>query len=851
MVYEIQPSGTFVASHHDGFVRTVNNEAWLYGVMPSQPPVYDAARWVEREQAAGPMFTLLNRLGDLTPSMPMLTRRTRKGFYRQIHILAISTPREYRASSKLPERMRMRLEHNNATKPTHDRFTLFGVRLAMNSDKADGGKQSALAGVANTLLTNGMDNLSGLNEDENFDDDRQIIAGIFQEAGLQTPTEAQMLRAISWWVTDSDPQPTPIMIEPQHAHVFPGWKEAGQGYMFKHNPERLVDCRDWSYRIKRSYPITFCTLGATDFMGAKEEETSESAWAANLLASTNALGAGALALSIRGLVEPGQYSREQIDKDKEAVLAKVEKQMEQGRNTHRRLAGELNAVNDLYQDNTKPDATLIEGHVHVALPTLVQHTKEVRYPGTVRLNPNQQNAVFLDMQIGSNISFNPTPVFWPAPILAYAGLAGTSVAGEDLGKGRKTDLAGAMLGYTETDRQPVYCSPFASRYMHIPPAMLVVGRTGSGKTRVLLHLAQQWGQLIDPDDPTGTHHIPGWMIDPKPNSDDFTDYITNMGGKIFRLDSPKAEGVLDPIRAIPRNMVDDIVSTSVAMLSQVTGGEHGDKAREMALTSIIGYGLRHGAEGLGQAVGMAYQAKRNRAPGSELISPMVAQLKKDLESLVKNQPMFRLIFATKPNGAKLSSYEGLSLLSAGNLNIIPSGVTDAIGTMIQRWIVRMAALGASSTVIGKNGFMIQDEAWSLLGDPFGVDMMIRIGRLAREQHFQPVLASQKVDEFTNAGLQDFTGRGIILAMGSRNEMAGRESQLEAACRLFDQSTDGRMAYRMAEEKYSDPESMNPNWNSLYALFDQDKKLLRGSVGYYIGADKSAIPVEIMIDPSLT
>lgn len=850
MMYEIQPSGTFVASHRGGFVRTVNNEAWLYGLMPSQPPVFTASRWSEREQAAAPMFTLLNRLADLAPDMPMLTRRARKGFYRQVHILAISTPQEFYASKKLPDRMRLRLERNNASNTVRDRFTLFGVRLALNADKADGGNQSALTSVANTLITNGMDSVSGLSQDENFADDMMIISSIFQQAGLTTPSEEQMRRAISWWVTHSSPEPTPIMVEPQHTHVFPSWDAAGQGYMFKHNIERYVECSDWARRIPRSYPITFCTLGASELTGVEESESTESMWAANLLAANSALGAGALAISIRGLVEPGRYSREQIDKDKEMVLKKVEEQLEAGRATHRRLAGELSAVGDMYQDESKPDATLIEGHVHVALPRLVSYTKDVPYPGLVRLNPNQQNAVFLDMQIGSNVSFNPTPVYWPAPILAYAGLAGTSVAGEDSGKGRKTDLAGGMVGFTEADRQPVYSSPFASREMHIPPAMLVVGRTGSGKTRLLLHLAQQWGQLIDPDDPTGTHHIPGWMIDPKPNSDDFTGYIAKTGGKIFRLDDPKAEGVLDPLRAIPRHMVDDIVSTSVAMLSQITGGEHGDKSREMALTSIIGYGLRHGAQGLGQAVGMAYQAKMNKTPGSELIDPMVSQLKIELEQLVHNQPMFRLIFATRP-GAKLSSYEGLSLLSAGSLNIIPSGTANSIGTMIQRWIVRMAALGASSTVIGKNGFMIQDEAWSLLGDPFGVDLMIRIGRLAREQHFQPVLASQKVDEFTNAGLQDFTGRGIILAMGSRNEMSGRESQLEAACRLFDQPADGRMAGRMAGEPVMDPESRAPNWDSLYALFDEnDGRLLRGSVGYYIGADKSATPVEIMIDPSL-
>lgn len=58
------------------------------------------------------------------------------------------------------------------------------------------------------------------------------------------------------------------------------------------------------------------------------------------------------------------------------------------------------------------------------------------------------------MQIGSEITYCPSPVYWPTPILAFAGLAGRSLAGEDMGEGRKSDLPGALLGFTEKDRQP-------------------------------------------------------------------------------------------------------------------------------------------------------------------------------------------------------------------------------------------------------------------------------------------------------------------------------------------------------------------------------------------------------------
>lgn len=188
-------------------------------------------------------------------------------------------------------------------------------------------------------------------------------------------------------------------------------------------------------------------------------------------------------------------------------------------------------------------------------------------PGEVSLNPDRQEAAFQDMMIGSPVAFNPSPVYWPVPILAYAGLSGRSVAGDDMGRGAASDLPGALLGFTEADLQPVYVSPFESREKHDPPCLLVTGATGSGKTRVLLHIAAQLAQLPDPYTtkdgvqhprmvPYAPHvaedrpHIPIVFLDPKPNSDDFTGFVRKRHGTIVRLDSPDANGILDPLRCI-------------------------------------------------------------------------------------------------------------------------------------------------------------------------------------------------------------------------------------------------------------------------------------------------------------
>ena len=214
--------------------------------------------------------------------------------------------------------------------------------------------------------------------------------------------------------------------------------------------------------------------------------------------------------------------------------------------------------------------------------------------------------------------------------------------------------------------------------------------------------------------------------------------------------------------------------------------------------------------------------------------------------------MFQLIYGTRHGGRSLAISQGLTLLSAGTLNIISDKTGSSAVSDIQRWVVRMAALGATAAIMGRNGVLIVDEAWSLLGDEFGVGLVTRMGRLARAQHYLPVFASQKVDEFVDAGLEDFVGRGLALGMGVRNEGGSTgESQAQAVCRLFNQPEDGRLHERMMHARVLDTESEAPDWQSLYALFDPaDGRLLRGTICYYMGVDGSAIPVEVRISRDL-
>lgn len=857
----ITAAGTNARHLGGGYVRTTGGEAWLFAQVPAQPPVRDASSWDDRENNARPWLTALPRIAELTPHIPFVGRKAMKGFYREIHILAISTPQPYEPSPILDAASRFRLARDFGDHAVHDRFTLLGVRLTAGT--TGGGRRGMWARLRNMVTTMAAMDGTGMAPDDDFAADRAAIAEILTDAGCTIPDEHMMRRALAWWRTDRKPEIVPVMVEHEHMHTFPDYRSCKRAERFF---DAGGDCATWTQREPFSYPMTIVTLGPLPFEGQEVRQITDSDWAATLMAQSKGGGQGALALSIRALLEPGELTREQIDKDKELVYEKAVEQATDGHKRNVRTAADLDRVDDAYQSGEKPWPTLIEVRAHAAVPQIVDRPSQIIYPGDVSLNPERQDAAFQDMMIGSPIVYNPSPLYWPVPVVAYAGLAGRSVAGDDMGRGGKTDLPGALLGFTETDAQPVYVSPFESRETHNPPCLLVTGATGSGKTRVLLWLASQMAALPDPyRDGAGrvSKHripyeqighpvrIPGVFLDPKPNSDDFEPFIRKHHGVIIRLDSTAADGILDPLRCMPAGTADR-VQTAVEMLSQITAGEYGDKSRELALNSILYYGDAHGADCMGEAIDIAHRAYGAHEDGWETIDPLVDEIAPAMRRNIESNPMLRIIYGTRHGGRSLAVSEGLTLLSAGTMNIIADPNSQSVPSIIQRWVVRMAALGAGAAIQGRNGFLIVDEAWSLLGDRFGASLVNRIGRLARAQHYFPIFASQKVDEFVNVGLQDFVGRGIILGLGARNEGGTTgESQAQAVCRLFNIPPDGRLHERMMHARVLDAESQEPDYESLYALVDPHTgRIVRGSVPYYVGPEGDAIPVEVNVPDEL-
>ena len=831
--------GAYGRHQGDGLIRTIDGGAELYMLMPSQPSVRDAAGWEDRLKAARPWYMIMSALADLIPDLPVNSRRLTRGLYRRVHILAVASPRRYTPSPTLDPATRTRLARDHADLVIHDRFTLFGVRLHT------GGGERERKNLRQRWYEATAES-EGETPDEAFRPDMERVRTILENAGCRTPDDDTMRRAFAWWPMGDQNDPTPIMAEPGHLHLFPNHAACDKAEYLRRT---TWDCSLLESKVDGMYTATIANLGVLPFRGERED-TPGSDWASTLLASRDGGGAGAIAVSITGLVEPGWLSREQIDRDKMKVLDKAEEQAMTGHNRNLNIADELGQASLAYARDGKPWPTLIEGNAQVCLPYRIDNPKTVPYPGHVELNRDRQHRAFNTMLLGSAADWNPSPVLWPTPILAFAGLNSRSFAGDDTGTGQADDMAGALVGLTEADRIPVYDSPWRASRRHERPITLITGSTGSGKTRLGLHLAAQYGRLPAPDG--RGRRIPVVFWDPKRKSSDFSGYVTRRGGRVVRFDDRRALGVLDPLRAIPADMPDLIQQTGVNMLSQILSGQTGDRDREIAIGSMIGYGRRHGARSLGDAIDLSAAAVADHATDAAQVSPHAAAVKADLDRLAVNDPLMPLLYAHGASGTRLNAGEGMTLLSAGALNIIPDKTEQTAVSAVQRWVCRMGALAGSALVMRRDGALVIDEAWSLLSDEYGRGLARTMGRLARDQHYMVMMLSQKASDFTDARLGDYVGKMYALAIGGREEGEGRMGEADAVCRLMHQPTDGRLHTRLMEDAVVDGESNAPNPDGLYALRDPETGvLLRGSVAYMqVGGQGAAIPVEIRIDPSL-
>ena len=790
----------------DGRFVGVDNSVWVYREVPLGP-VVDAADPQSGLEVATPIFHMFEELAAMT-NTSMNRRAVAKSNYREVHLLLVNVPQAYEPPAQHPIAGYLRRSFGRI--PTQKRVLLFGVKLMPQVGGSKGGLRAMIDSVVETLTIGGVPM-------SDYDKDFKRINESMDRAGLLPAADESVHLANGWWNAGRNPD-TPVLIHEDHLHYF-----TTVDAMRISKKVGVDNCRYWDEAgVVDQTAVTFASVENLD-LNFLDPTDARATWVADLL------DAGALAVSVRGQIEPAQITRKELRLQKKRFIDDIN---ERAANNKMQMAeqqemlGMLGSVEDYYA-TSGATPTLAGASIVVGLNGQYEDLAQALWQASpVRLAPMlfRQPGAHAEMMLCSSIRMNPNLHDLPTQTVAFSGLPSLSFVGD---RDRDGDGEGAQLGLTERDRQPAFLSSTAASAGDALPLAMIAGSTGSGKTMLLLNLADQYARM----------GVPVIIVDPKMDSD-HSGVVMAAGGQVASLDElTKADGIFDPLRFAAS--MEAGVDMAVSMLLSINPWGPRKDEMEVPIQHAIHHGVQQGAECIGQALKIAQEQI-----GHELPADMVARV----FSLMNSSPMFRACVGMNPSTKGLRAADGITLIKVGKAHLdLPKPGADPGSVTIQQRIasalVRMMVFGSAMALTGRGGVVMLDEAWVFLGA--GADEVQTLGRLARSQQVLPMLFTQRVTDALKAGLTGFISRGIILPLEDYDEAL-------AACQLFKlEPTPLRMNRITAKgtKSSTNDKAQAPNWESMRALRDpKTGQVVRGSVAIYSDLHGRAVPVEIMLSP---
>lgn len=786
------------ARTRDGRLMGIDQSVWAYFRVP-MAPVSEAKTGDQALQAGMPIHAAYEALASMTPAGSGRRSMTR-GKFRETHLLLVNVPTLFQAPADNP--IAQHLTESFAGQIVQSRMLMFGVKLRASLTST--GWRGAIDSIAETIVAGGTPM-------SDFDEDFAEVSDLMRKCGL-TPLDAAALRlADAWWNHGGAPD-VPVLPHSNHLHFFTTAAAAGVAAA-----EGLDSCESWP-TIAGTHTITFANVQSLE-LPYVDATTPAAKWVVPLLDS--AAGVNAAVVSVRALVEPSLITRGELRRQRKGYQDDLNTLHREGKMDRAELdskLAELGDVEAIYADGNGP-ATLVDCSVLVGFDGTLADVEDAS-TAQVRLNGMlfRQDAAWSETMLCSNIRANPSLHDFPAPTIAYSGLPSLNTVG---------DREGALVGFTEDDRQPAYLSPTAVATEDTYPLCVVAAASGAGKSMMMLFLADQFARM----------NRPVVIIDPKTGSD-FSDAVRASGGQIASLDDLiSADGVLDPLR-FAKSAQDGVEMAASMVLAVNPFGD--DKLRyEVPLFAALNHGVSRGATCIGQA--LMISAQDGKAP-AEMVNKVI--------ELANASSMFRALIGFDPTTKALSVNDGITLIKVGSQHLnLPSPGTDPkaaeLSQRIGLAVVRMMMFGAATALTGRDGVIMQDEAWTILNaDPKEVE---RLGRLARSQRVLPVLFSQDIRGAVRAGLTGYISRGFVGPIADPDEA-------RAACELFGiEPTPERMARitaRATMDSFGLDAAAAPNWQSMKALRDpHTRQVIRGSVWLYSDLSGRVVPVECTIPPA--
>lgn len=451
----------------DGRLLGVDGSVWLVRKVPLEP-VVDAKSVQERVNAFVPLMAAYDELAamaNITGGRRALARSS----YRQHQLLMVNMERLYNPPPGHPIADYLKRSFHNQV--TEKRILLFMVRL-QGKVGGTGGLKEAIDSVVETILVGGTP-LS------DFDADMKKVDSVLARCGLSTPSSAEVSIANAWWNKGHFPD-TVELPHSDHLHIFSDAKAVRMA-----DTAGRDNCDAWP-KIPNHRILTLATLEGFDFDFVAATDTIAN-WATGIVED------GAVAISIRGGVEPAKVTRAELRRQRKRYLDDINERAEQNkmeRSEQSEMVQVLEDIEDVYATRGG-SPTLVDASVLVAFDGQVEDIDQAARgsAANLRVMNFRQRQALAEMMLCSHVRANPNLHDMPSQVVAASGIQSLSTVG---------DPTGALVGFTERDRQPAYVSPTAASAGDAAPLFLNVGATGSGKTQVLLWKATQYAKMGGP-----------------------------------------------------------------------------------------------------------------------------------------------------------------------------------------------------------------------------------------------------------------------------------------------------------------------------------------------------------------
>ena len=310
--------------------------------------------------------------------------------------------------------------------------------------------------------------------------------------------------------------------------------------------------------------------------------------------------------------------------------------------------------------------------------------------------------------------------------------------------------AGLLVGHTLSgSRQPVLFDVSEGSRTSRPPAVLVTGTLGSGKTmtaELLAYHAFLGGSRVIDLDPKGDHHLADVVG---------TEHVEEIELRAGASD----RGLLDPLRIAPEDLRVELTHSFLTELLPAPVPPVWQTEIRAAVTEAVEAGSR--------SCGAVLQ--RLQAGGPDAVEAARAI---DVHA---GSGLLQLGFAERDADLPMAGERPVVSLRIDNLTLPVPGTARADLTQEERTgrallrLLAVQALHLASTDWSRHKVLVIEELSQLVGDAVGLSLVQRIVRLCRSQNATPILVTQVVDDV--AAVADLAGCCFCFGVETDNEAA--------------------------------------------------------------------------------